>query len=444
MLNKIPRSVRAIKDYFVFFEWRLQKRPILYSILATLVAICPVFVDLLAPRDWGNWAFLSPVFATAIVVLGFLERSLTTYGPKRIDFRPNSKLKELTKTVKPSELEEAAGFETVPPKNGAIGSITYSPDFNAKFICSEDWDPQLTKHAKSERYRNIIVAIRQNAREFRALGFRTFLGSLAPNRKALINEKKIGLMTDILPETEVVEVYQTDYFSDMCLVTNGLKDIWELHDHEERIADDAMLRRMPYTNTSSGELRLREFSISSPPLSLHIGVEVLALSKDLLFRIPLQGRGVQYSQGMRAPYASGSLDWEDCESAKTLKESILIGAKRELEEEWGGKGKVPRVDAMAVIGYFRHGERGGKPQFVCIARLGDDDADIWPDTTENYRGERPIQTASITALDEEVDRLLSEQFNNQDSVALYGALLCLKGILRDRPQFVADKLFGTA
>lgn len=123
MLKVASRYVRAIKDYYVFYEWKLQKHPVLYGSLIALLIIVPLVVDWLAPRDWQSVAFLSPIVATALAIAGFFARSLTAYGPRKKEFRSNAKLLELTKNVKPSQLEQAAGFETVSPRNGAVGSL---------------------------------------------------------------------------------------------------------------------------------------------------------------------------------------------------------------------------------------------------------------------------------------------------------------------------------
>ncbi|MEM8987294.1 MAG: hypothetical protein AAGC95_11275 [Pseudomonadota bacterium] len=436
MKTKVLRYIRAVKDYLFFYEWKLQNRPGLRATLLTTAILLPNLLNWMAPRDWGNFSYLSPIFAVGIFVTGLAARSLNAYGPRKNEFRDNAIIQKLSSEVNPSEVEVEAGFISVPPRNGAVGAIVYSRNFNANFICNPAWDPILQKYKKSERYKNIISEIKKNANAFRADGFRKLLASLFSSNKALINEEKVGLMTDLLPDISEIEIYRTDYFSDMCLITNGKKDIYALHPHEVKISDDAFNGRMPYSKVNNSGIRLRELSNTTPPLSLHIGVEVLALSNDFLFRIPIQAKGVQHSQGLRAPYASGSLDWDDTANAETLKALVCTGAKRELEEEWGGKGRIPKIRDIEVIGYFRHGDRGGKPQFVCFAKLDADDGDIWPDVTENVRGDDPKRTSTLDTLKNEIERLTSTPFNNQDSTPLFGALICLLNACEDRPETI--------
>ena len=442
MIKILVRHIRSIVDYYHFFEWKIQSRPILIHSLFVIAVVTPMVVDAVAPRDWGGVAFLSPIIAVILFSAGIVTRTVSAYAVRKTEFRENAKLNDLLRGVRPSQLEEESGFVTMPPENGAVGPFVYCRKLNKDHISNPHWNPSIVVRDDSNRYQHILDEIRKHANVHRTEVLRRVVSSFWPGRKALINESKIGLAADIVSETKQVEIYRTDYFSDLCLVTNGKKDICSARPHNIDIIDYAQNGRMPYVQTNNGEIQMREFSTTSPPVSLHIGVEVLAISKDFLFRIPNQGKGVQYAQGLRAPYASGSLDWEDTNGSDSLKETILAGARRELEEEWSGKGQIPEIKKIEVIGYFRHGERGGKPQFVCFAKLDSDDADIWPDVSENTKGEAPNRTANISSLKEELSRLLEGPAHSNDSVALYGALVCLRDACEDRPELISSIIAG--
>lgn len=362
------RLLRSVFDYYAFFEWRVQEHRIVRHIFLAITFIVTILIGHLAPRDWGGAQHLSFALPAILFVAGAALRAFDAYGPKHSFFQTNHRINEEAKRAAPSDVESKENFVFVPPVKGAVGGVVYSRRLN-KEIFAGLWDPSINLKEKSTRYDNIIIEIRKFGRHHRRAILRNLIKSMHPLKKTLINESKVGLASDIILSASEISLYKTDYFSDFCLVTNGMKDICVTEGRDFRVLDQAWDGRMPYDRANLPRLKLREFESSVPALSFHLGVEVLAVSRDLLFRIPLQAVGVHYSQGLRAPFASGSVDWDDFEGKKVLSEGILAGARRELEEEWGGRGRKPEIKAMEVLGFFRNCDRGGKPQFVCFAKI---------------------------------------------------------------------------
>ena len=433
----MKRYFRSFWDYLIYFEWKLQKHKKLVLILAALGLVLPVLVNIFAPRNWGAYKNASFVIPFVMILLGIIKRALSVYGRQNISFESSKKVISLSENVLPSELEESRGFVTVKKDNGGTGAFVYSREFNKSFVANRAWDPELECHDRSSRYSAVIANVRSQATENRIAVLGSLFGSLRLGKKTLINESKVGLMTDLKPNTETVEVYKTDYFSDMCLITNGMKNIVSKSDGQITVISPAIPKRMPYeaVDKECTQVRLYDFERTTPAISLHMGVEILAVSKDFLFRIPIQSHHVQYATGERAPFASGSMDWEDVLGVSTLKAAVIKAATRELQEEWGGDGNPPQIKSIQVIGYFRACHRGGKPQFVCFAKLDNDDSNIFPDTSENYKGnDDPKTVYNLEQLVAELNRQISEEFHNPDSVALQGALHCLRDFCLDHPE----------
>ena len=84
------------------------------------------------------------------------------------------------------------------------------------------------------------------------------------------------------------------------------------------------------------------------------------------------------------------MDWNDRARGRTLKSVTVTAARREFLEEWGKKHphKPPiRITRIEPIGYFRMPHRGGKPQFVALAKFENPVRDLHPGRSRSVKGD---------------------------------------------------------
>lgn len=180
-------------------------------------------------------------------------------------------------------------------------------------------------------------------------------------------------------------------------------------------------------------------------MSLHIGIEVLSVSSDDVFRVAVQSKRTEFSQNMRAPLASGSVDWGDITGATTLKALIQNAARRELSEEWGAANRSIYNKLCQLtpepIGYFRSVLRLGKPQFVCLVRLNCKDHELAADVSEVFSDARSSFNASdLVSLMRSLDSILDHHGHLVDSAPLLGAVHILRDLVEKRPDRIREIL----
>jgi hypothetical protein len=145
-------------------------------------------------------------------------------------------------------------------------------------------------------------------------------------------------------------------------------------------------------------------AMPTPTIANHVGVTVLALSKEgtpLLFR---QSKRMAIGSGSIVASASGSVDYSDIARSRSggnLLELIKFSMARELCEEaenrlenWGPEWAVPWLartgeerllaikNNVCVTGFFRWVNRCGKPEFFGVTRLSESKHDIVPNGYE--------------------------------------------------------------
>lgn len=241
---------------------------------------------------------------------------------------------------------------------------------------------------------------------------------------------------------------RTDYFAGLCTAERSLNNAEAVERGQTVTRSHADARNVFRDGT--GRAVLPKLVDNHRPVSLHFGVEVMAVSSDGILRVPVQSALTQVSQNMRAPLASGSVDWEDTQGATTLKGVLRQAARRELSEEWGAKS--PKVAQKLLgtlpepIGYFRNPLRCGKPQFVTFVRLPVTDAELAADKTEvtayglgpvfktgtSPRSVFPVET--IDQLIDAMDEILGRRAEKTDSLPLLGAAHILRNIAAERPE----------
>lgn len=442
------RSVRSAWDYFLYFEIRLSRRPVLLSVCLVFWILSSLTTMLFSVRTWSasGWVvsivFLAPLFA-------YFREVWRADAPLKPHFVPDNRLKEEAQRAKPTAAEQELGFQRVSRSAGFDGPIIVSDEFNITQMSNPACDWELVIKDDGREYDHLIAQVKNMRPEFVAFGRQKIVSAFLRG-KALINEGKVAFAEPFPTDTDKVEIFQTDYFTGLCTTERSLDNVIVQEGMTQRITNSAS-ERFPFAY-SGRDITLPHVAKNPRPISLHFGIEVLALSNDGVLRIPVQSRLPQWSQGMRAPLASGSIDWEDAEGADTLKGLIRTAARRELSEEWGARNEaLERKLALTraePIGYFRSPIRCGKPQFVAIAKLDCADHELLADTSEVYRisddkarqtaySRSEFQVADLQQLRAALGNILSKKSEYKDSVALLGAVHCLDTVAQARPEWLA-------
>ena len=98
-----------------------------------------------------------------------------------------------------------------------------------------------------------------------------------------------------------------------------------------------------------------------------IGASTIAVTSDDYLVIVEQGPRSNIAKGLLASSGSGSADWNDVAGLTDLQQFVKHFALRELTEECGLKAND--VAWCKIMGYGRLLDRGGLPQFFCLAKL---------------------------------------------------------------------------
>lgn len=435
------RSLRSVFDYIVFYEVRLARRPWLVSTLLVFCLILPVAIMVLGPRDWWlhpSWALL----AYAGLVAKFSWNLARADAPKIGKFVVNNRVREALKSAHAPEVERQAGFKKVNRNSGFDGPVILSDDFNSLQMCDASTDWPLTIHEVGDIRKEIVDSLKSQRTHFVNYGRQAMLTAVLRN-KALINEKKVGFAEQFPPVDESVSIYQTDYFTSLCSAERRLEDVVTEEGGDRDTLVDA--KDWNAVQWRDNMFRLPMIFKNSPPMSLHIGVEVMAISSDNFFRVAVQSGKTEFSQNMRAPLGSGSVDWDDVDNAATLKALIRNAARRELAEEWGARNpsifrKLSQL-SPEPIGYFRSVLRLGKPQFVCLVRLNCSDHELSADASEVLRDTRSRFDASdLQSLGKALDAILNHHSGQVDSAPLLGAAHILRDLIDKRPNRISEIL----
>ena len=435
------RAAKSIFDYIIFYEIRLARRPRLVVVVLSLSLLLPVAITILGPRDWWlhpSWSLL--VYVGAIVK--FIWNLARPDAPRVGRFEVNSKVRENLKSAHSPEYEKKSGFNRVSRNSGFDGPVVLSDKFNAEKMCDPDTDWPLDICAGDDIRDEIVGSLKKQRVHFVNYGRQAMLNAIFRN-KALINEKKVAFAEDFPPIGNTISVYQTDYFTSLCSAERRLEDVVE----EENGVKSPLIDAKDWNAFQWREKKFRLPKIfgNSPPMSLHVGIEVLAVSADDVFRVALQSKRTEFSQNMRAPLGSGSVDWSDTHGASSLKAAIRNAARRELSEEWGGTNTkiYHKLNQLTPepIGYFRNVLRLGKPQFVCLVRLNCKDHELSADVSEVFHDTRAsFYTPDLVSLAGALDSILKHHGHRKDSAPLLGAAHILKHLINEREERVSEIL----
>jgi hypothetical protein len=158
--------------------------------------------------------------------------------------------------------------------------------------------------------------------------------------------------------------------------------VGKTHYYETLVTNDAMPVELVSHSTRNVVFSGRDFcfpkgtvpACGQSACSNQVGASTLAVTSDGFLVIAEQGRRSAIARGQLGASGSGSADWTDKGAHTNLQKFVKHFARRELLEECGLS--VGDVDWIRIIGYGRLLDRGGLPQFFCLAKLNCDFAKV--------------------------------------------------------------------
>lgn len=106
--------------------------------------------------------------------------------------------------------------------------------------------------------------------------------------------------------------------------------------------------------------------------SNHIGISILAFTRDGKIIITTQTGDSAQSANLLAPSGSGSADFKDLGNKSiTFHDFIINAMERELLEECGLDESMTGFVSSHVIGFARLLHRGGKPEFFGVSFINE-------------------------------------------------------------------------
>jgi hypothetical protein len=192
------------------------------------------------------------------------------------------------------------------------------------------------------------------------------------------------------------------------------------------------------------------------PVNNHVGVSTLAITSDRYLGVWQQGHLNIQDPGKIVATGSGSADYADLDTT-SLRNSVIRGMQRELREEGLRRGVDEQVafsGQTTIIAFFRWLDRGGKPEFVGLTRLGVSRADVYPDHREVFevrkkRSARPLaHWFRLPTLDQIPEVLREIRALEPQGARLFLPLKVIlyrmEALAKLKPDVLADALYGDA
>ena len=451
----VPRS---LYEGFRFFVVELSCSPRSYWWVWVAFLVVTLFLN----YHRSQFKYLIPV----VLVLWVLDRFkgyLSPLSKPRFSTSPNAKvLKEINES-RPCDGDKKRGYrrEALKPKSVVAGSVHLSKEFNVRRMADpkRDVDIEILVGANSP-YEKIISGIRRDSDAFSQIGMRRIREKLFDGLP-LINERKIGIASDFDVNMDKLRVFETCYFATWCSGELAVENInWE-NKFTKSVYSDSR-KRIPFKEYKK-KLVLKPLSESSRDISTQFGINVIGVTEDYYLRVAIQGTRNMVGANQRVPLATGSMDWSDLtalgDDEQTLRNLGEHAANRELREEWGGngervndKGEQLKITSFLPVGIFRLPARAGKPEFAALGRLNwwqDEliadrlEVEPWNDRTlpqgEDDRG-LSFHVPDLDSFKKAIDKLLNNDWDDVNTTSLFGVLLCIEDLLKDRPDLICQTL----
>ncbi|UYV36869.1 hypothetical protein N4R57_18065 [Rhodobacteraceae bacterium D3-12] len=254
------RQLRSIKDYFNFFVITLSKRPKLTLAVYAIWIVTTLATAIFGPRVWS----ISPYWAFLIGVAGFFVKFvMSNSGANRVralEISVNNDLSIRSQFLDPAPKDAREGFRNVRPPDGFDGAVHISDEINTKAFQQDDWDCPIVVDESNARQDSVVGRIRADARLFKAYGFQKTLGQFL--KKPLINENKVGILTDFSVEMQNIQIFKTNYYSTLCAGEASLSDFSEKEGGVKTVVNRAATR-VPF-NLDGASATLNPLSAGRP------------------------------------------------------------------------------------------------------------------------------------------------------------------------------------
>lgn len=260
--------------------------------------------------------------------------------------------------------------------------------------------------------------------------------------RALYNEKKLCMGSDLSSEDGTVRVHKGTYF-DSVLSNDLCTSIFAQASTSRPTVffDGTALMPVSIVPAKNGVERVaRLASIGTTALNNHIGASTLALTSDRRILVWRQSQDSHVDAGKLVTSGNGSADWDDIRG-NSLNDSVIAAMDRELREE-NGLPKNSKIYTM-ITGYFRWVEKGGKPQFVGLSRLEDVEySDVVP--REGRKLFESEGTPDFISNLDDLKRFISVVEKLDDlSIGLVGSLHILKQAIESKSKALEEFLFNS-
>ncbi|MEQ0565114.1 hypothetical protein ABJI51_39070 [Amycolatopsis sp. NEAU-NG30] len=363
-MGKLTRRVRAKADYLGFVgarEWPLAASGL--GVVLGVVTILPSAVGVVLS-----------VVALALGVATF-SRDVRLLRRRWAGFEFTAIAAPFpTAELPPPSSYPDATYLAVPARGTALVSAAIDRDL---------WTGRHTIELAEEPYRlpPALKATAPHVLPLRARG------------RLLFNGPVVGMRGDPLPATGArpapVRLHRARFFDAVCSNELGTLRITRAGTGEEYD-----LRKAELTD-SAGALR----ALSSSSLADHVGVSTVAFTSDGRLVTVRQSALNAVSGLLLAPSGSGSLEPRDLRTPdggtrRSLHTAVCAGMDRELCEESGLA--AGDVRSTRLVGFARWMDRGAKPEFFGLTRLGVDSAEVA--RRRPVSGER-LYSAGLTLFD---------------------------------------------
>lgn len=395
---------KAIRERILFFRYDLlflvSRRYFGFllgsAILSVLLIFYAFFTAADAQSQLAAWCGVAVTLSPYLVT--FLKESTTPY-----ETAERSKTAEdLYNTLKG---DDTVGFETV--KLPCNEWVTTSKNLNSSILRQ----PHISLELFNGDYEKLILnkwhELRSEQREY--LIFKI-------NKPGyLFNESKVALVGDFFNADQKAIVAKTSYFAST--ITNELcGTVVKSANGAKKFYTD---NKLPI-ELGTGHL----VTLGNSNMSNHIGITLLVKTSDNQIILWSQTSGAQQNKDEIVATGSGSMDWQDYKGKRPANLLALVKTAmiREAVEE-STLNPIQREklfnDTM-VTGYFRWVSRGGKPEFVGIAKTDLMALQFTPERKEvdNVQNNKQLFNKNVRSVDELLKGIESLRESYKISVSL--------------------------
>jgi hypothetical protein len=342
---------------------------------------------------------------------------------------PDPRAEALLGAIAPSERYAAHGFARYAPENMKENDLP-EVAFMSPVLNDALWHGATIAGAEDEDVlKRLELGMKRNAPLLADVLVSKYARLRGEQR--FFNEEKLCLGSDIIAAGGSVSVFRGTYFHGFLTNELATKQLSTNEPRPEPVFSGARDTSFLEPGTS----RLADIAASG--LSNHVGASVLLLTGDGRIQFWRQAGG-EHGIGKAAATGSGSCDWEDWADLALDERDVAAMARsamvRELREESGLMGRLLRAERIEcrLLAYFRWARRGGKPEFVGIARTALRSDQLWPDQTEV---DAPSETANFVDARDcyELTASIDEVLRRSDklSLPLWVGLTCLRARCTD-------------